>query len=130
MANEEINEEMLIPQLKIDLLLDSDDVNFQLIENLKTLEPFGYGNSKPTIAIKECIVVSKKTMGQEGKHMKLMLKGDGIELITSIMFNCDEDVEKINENDKLDIVGYPNVNVWNGTETLQFIINEWKFSDK
>lgn len=129
-ANENIDDAMLVPEVKVDLLLDTDTVDFKLVEELKQLEPFGYGNSKPTIAIKEAVVVRKNIMGKEGKHMKLSMKGGGIELLDVIMFNCEEDVEKINENDVLNILGYPNINVWNGNESLQFIAKEWKFQSR
>ncbi len=126
-ANENITEENLIRGIKIDLNMDSEMMNYQLIEDLKSLEPYGYGNSKPVIYLENLIVVKKYPMGKEKAHLKLMLKGSGVELITAVLFNCFDDVEKINENDSIDLIGYPNVNVWNGNETIQFMVKEWRY---
>ncbi len=50
---------MLIRDLKIDLLLSSDYVDKGLIDELDILKPFGYGNSKPLIALTNLIVIKK-----------------------------------------------------------------------
>ena len=128
-ANEEITEEMLIPEVNIDLAVDTDSVSFSLVNELDKLEPFGYGNPKPTIALKECVIVRKKTMGQEENHMRLTVKGEGVDLLTLIMFNCKDDIEQLNEDDMIDVIGYPNVNVWNGNESMQFMVKEWRKSE-
>ena len=57
-----------------------------------------------------------------------MCKGDGIDLITVLLFRCDEDVDNLQIDDVIDIVGNINVNSWNGNEQLQVIANEWKYS--
>jgi hypothetical protein len=66
-------------------------------------------------------------MGKDKIHMKLTVKGNGIELLSVVLFNCFEDTEKIKENDVIDVIGYPNLNVWNGNETVQFQVKEWRY---
>lgn len=127
-ANKEISEEQLLGELRIDAHLESDDINISLIDSLGRLEPFGYSNSKPLIALTDLVVFRKQVMGQDGNHMKLLLKGSGIDLLTATFFNCDEDIEKINENSVVDIAGYPDINTWNGMENVQFNVKEWKFA--
>ncbi len=127
-ANKKISDEQLQGELRIDALLESDDINISLIDSLTKLEPFGYGNSKPLIGLTELIVFKKQIMGQEKNHMKLLVKGNGIDLLTLTLFNCGEDIEKINENSVLDVVGYPDINTWNGIANIQFNVKEWKFA--
>lgn len=127
-ANESIAEEQLVSELEIDLLLDSGDIGVGLINNLVKLEPFGYGNTRPLIALRDLVVFKKKIMGKESNHMKLMVKGDGIDLLPLTMFSCYDDIEKISEESVIDVVGYPDINVWNGHESVQFNVREWKFS--
>jgi single-stranded-DNA-specific exonuclease len=127
-AKKEITKEMLVPTLNIDLHISSNDASFELINSLKRLEPFGYGNRKPVIGIKDLIIVKKQTMGKMQNHMKLICKGDGVDPITIVMFRCDEDVEMLKVDDKIDIVGNITVNSWNGNEDIQIIANEWKYS--
>jgi len=128
-ANKKITEKDLQRDIKIDLLVDTQDIDNELINNLKKLEPFGYGNPKPIICLKDLIVVRKNIMGQEKNHMKLTVKGNGVDLLTLVLFNCDEDTESIDENDSIDVIGYPDLNVWNGNENIQFMVKEWRFSN-
>jgi len=127
-ANKKIKKEQLVPKLHIDLLLESDDVSYSLVDKLNTLEPFGYGNTKPVIALSHLIVVKKNIMGKESNHMKLLVKGNGIDLLTLIMFGCNEDTENLKENDEIDVVGYPDINIWNGRQSIQFSVKEWRYS--
>ena len=127
-AESMITDDMLIKTLNIDLLLESESINRGLIEELDKLKPFGYGNSKQLIALVDLIVFKKNIMGKLGNHMKLVCKGDGIDLITLVFFNCNGDTEEIKINDHIDVVGDIGINSWNGNEEIQFLVKEWKFS--
>ncbi|MCD4756383.1 single-stranded-DNA-specific exonuclease RecJ [bacterium] len=127
-AEKEITEEMLIPTLNIDLFLSTDDLSFELVKILEQLEPFGYGNRKPILGIKELVVVNKQIMGKMQNHMKLLCKGDGVDMVTIIMFRCESDIKEIEVDNVIDVVGSVNVNSWNGSETIQLITKEWKNS--
>ncbi|MCD4811856.1 single-stranded-DNA-specific exonuclease RecJ [bacterium] len=127
-AEKEITKEMLIPTLNIDLFLSTDDLSFELVNILKQLEPFGYGNRKPIVGIKDMTVVEKQIMGKMQNHMKLICKGDGIDMVTVIMFGCEDDIAEIQINDVLDIVGSVSVNSWNGNDTIQIMAKEWRDS--
>ena len=128
-ANKKITEKDLQRDIKIDLLVDTEDIDNELINNLKKLEQFGYGNPKPIICLKELVVVRKNIMGQEKNHMRLTVKGNGVDLLTLVLFNCNEDTQDINENDSIDVIGYPDINVWNGNENIQFMVKEWRFTN-
>jgi len=127
-GEELIDEKMLIKDIHIDLLLGSESINRELIQQLDVLKPFGYGNSKPLLALTKLIVVKKQIMGKLGNHMKLLCKGEGIDLITLILFDCDTDTEEIKIDDVIDVVGGADINSWNGNEDIQFKVKEWRYS--
>lgn len=127
-AEDMITDDMLVKNLNIDLLVRSESINRELVNELDKLKPFGYGNSKPLIALVDLIVFKKNIMGKLGNHMKLVCKGDGIDLITLVFFNCNGDVEEIKINDHIDVVGDIGINSWNGNEEVQFLVKEWRFS--
>lgn len=127
-AEKEITKEMLTPVLNIDLHLSTNDISFKFLDILKQLEPFGYGNRKPVVGFNNLIIVKKQTLGKTENHLKLLCKGDGVELVTVLLFRCEEDVDELKEDDVIDIVGNVNVNSWNGREELQVIAKEWKYS--
>ena len=99
-----------------------------LLDDMKVLEPYGYGNPKPLICLTNLTIVKKYPMGKEQSHLKLMVKGNGVELLQLVLFNCFDDVQKLSENDEIDVIGYPNINIWNGNETIQFQVKEWRYS--
>ena len=127
-ADDRISEDMLEERdLKPDVLVSSDAIGVLLLDSLSKLEPFGYGNPKPIIALTDLVVFKKQVVGVGKNHMKLVVKGDGIDLLTLTLFNCEEDIAKISENSVIDVVGYPDINVWNGRESVEFNVREWKF---
>ena len=127
-AEEEITNEMLISKLKVDLLLESDQINKKLLDDLCLLEPFGYGNPRPTICLSNLVVYRKTVMGKEENHLKLVVKGNGIDMLTVVLFGAGEDKDEIEKDSIIDIVGYPDLNIWNGNENVQFNVKEWRFS--
>ncbi len=127
-ANEKITDDMLVSKLNIDLVLDTDSVDKVLIEDLGKLEPFGYGNPKPVLCLRNVVVFRKTVMGQEENHLKLLVKGSGYDLLTLVLFGSGEDKEEIEKDSVVDVVGYPDLNIWNGYENVQFIVKEWRFS--
>lgn len=129
-ANENIAPDALVRNIKIDLNLGTESINSEIVEELKKLEPYGYANPKPVIFLGGLVVVKKYPMGKDKSHLKLIVKGDGVELLDIVMFNCFDDIEKIHENDQIDVIGSPNVNIWNGNESIQFIAKEWRFTSK
>lgn len=127
-ANETLSEENLKRDIRVDLNLESDNIDRKLLESMKILEPYGYGNPKPLICLTNLIVVKKYPLGKEQIHLKLMVKGNGSELLQLVLFNCFDDVQILNEGDEIDVIGYPNLNIWNGNETIQFQVKEWRYS--
>jgi len=68
-------------------------------------------------------------MGKEENHLKLIVKGSGIDLLTLILFGAGEDKDEIEKDSIIDVVGYPDLNIWNGNESVQFNVKEWRFSE-
>jgi len=128
-AEEEITNEMLISKLKVDLLLESDQINKKLLDDLSLLEPFGYGNPRPTICLRNLVVYRKTVMGKDENHLKLVVKGNGIDMLTVVLFGAGEDKDEIEKDSIIDVVGYPDLNIWNGNENVQFNVKEWRFSE-
>lgn len=129
-ANENIDPDSLSPELNVDMEIDTSDMSEQFVEELSTLEPFGYGNRKPVLMLHDVVVFEKFVMGRGGNHMRLKLKGQGIGYGTAILFDCAEDIEKIQKDDRIDIVGSLGLNEWNGNVDVQFLVKEWRRADK
>jgi len=125
-ANEKITEEQLTPKLNIEILLDSQDITKELVNELSKLEPLGFGNPKPTICVRDLVIKEKRIIGKDNNHLKLIAKGNNDDYLTLLLFGCDDDVETLDEGDSIEVVGYPDINAWNGREDIQFNVKEWR----
>lgn len=106
----------------IDGILKQDDINIELIKDLKRLEPFGEGNKMPLFAYKGLRINSIRAL-TEGKHLKLTLRDDNI-IIDAIGFNMGHLANEYLIGDKVDIVGNLEVNTFNGMENVQINLKD------
>lgn len=106
----------MIPILKIDAAVNFSDLNFNLVNELSLLEPFGDSNREPVFGAKNIEIVNHKIVGS--KHLKMYLKQDKINLDT-IGFSMADKLGKIGTASALDIAFVPSINEWNGSRNLQ-----------
>ena len=62
--------EKIVPIIKIDAKINLDDINKEMVESLKELEPFGEANKMPIFLFKNLKIDSIRALS-EGKHLKL-----------------------------------------------------------
>lgn len=107
---------------KVDTTLDISEIDDKFFEDMSLLEPFGKGNPEPLFLVKDVIVERAKPVGVKENHLKLFLKKDGL-FFSSIGFFMVTDVLK--EQSKIDIVGLPKINVYNGVKSWDFILKDF-----
>ena len=112
---EKINE--IVPIIKIDAKINLSEVNKEMVESLKELEPFGEGNKMPIFAFKNLKIDSIRALS-EGKHLKLTLK-DNNTIVNAIGFNMGELAQDYRIGDKIDVVGTLEINSFNGMDSIQ-----------
>ncbi len=116
------------PVINIDCEITKKDLNKEIIEQIKLLEPFGEKNKQPLVVYKNLKIASIRALS-EGKHLKLMLKDEN-EVIDAIGFNLGELAEEYLIGDKIDIVGTIELNNFNGQERVQINIKDIMHSVK
>lgn len=125
-SNENIDEASLIQDAHIDLIAKVEDIDITLFEEIKQMQPFGYGNRKPNILIENAVIVDKQLLGQSGKHIKLKIKDNSFGIGEVILFNADEDINELKIDDIVSFLGTIDINEWNGNVSIQFLVKEWK----
>ncbi len=107
----------IMPVIQVDSKIDVRDINKEMVESLKQLEPFGEGNRMPVFVFKNLKIDSIRALS-EGKHLKLTLK-DNNTMISAIGFNLGHLAEEYRIADKIDVVGVLEINSFNGVDSLQ-----------
>lgn len=120
------NMEELEPEIVIDSVINSNDIEISMIDQIDLLEPFGEANSMPTIMYKNLKIVSIRSLS-EGKHLKLVLV-DGNIFIDAIGFNMGDLANKYQIEDKVDIVGNIGVNRFRDVENVQVTLKDIRTS--
>ena len=112
----------IVPEIKIDAKINLAEVNKEMVESLKELEPFGEGNKMPVFAFKNLKIDSIRALS-EGKHLKLTLK-DNNTIVSAIGFNMGQLAEDYRIGDKIDVVGTLEINSFNGMDSIQINIKD------
>lgn len=114
--------EEIVPILNIDAQVELDEINKDMVNSLKELEPYGEGNKMPIFAFKNLRIDSIRALS-EGKHLKLTLK-DKKNIVNAIGFNLGYLSSEYKIGDKIDVVGNLEINSFNGVDNLQINIKD------
>jgi single-stranded-DNA-specific exonuclease len=127
-AAERLKDADLRPTLNVDGEVNLRGVRPALVEELHSLQPFGYGNPPPCFVSKNLRVKSKQLVGREGNHLKLLLS-DGQQDWSAIAFKLGDWAARLQPMQPIDIVYNLEFNEWNGTRTVQLNIKDLHPSD-
>ena len=112
----------IIPILNLDAEIKLDDVNKEMVDSLKELEPFGEDNKMPIFAFRNLKIDSIRSLS-DGKHLKLSVK-DNKNIINAIGFNMGTLVDTYRIGDRVDIAGNLEINSFNGVDSIQINIKD------
>lgn len=63
-----------IPKEHVSGILDTDEIDLDILQLLESFEPFGEANLKPSFLLKNAEVVSVKLMGKEKSHSRIEVR--------------------------------------------------------
>lgn len=108
----------------IDLTVEVEDIDLDLILDLKKLAPFGYKNEKPLLQIAGLKPRYINYMGDNKQHVRFLSLGKSGRGIYCVFFKRAQDYEEIlqRSNELINVSGYADINVWNGDSKIQFVI--------
>ena len=110
----------------IDVPMPISYLSKKLTEQLKVLEPFGKGNSKPLFAQKNLRAVGIRVFGRNRNVAKMLLIDEnGIKMDAVYFGEADEFVDRIKNCESIAVTYYPEINRYQGRETLQIVIRNY-----
>lgn len=121
-----LTEQDLIPKIMIDVPMPISYLSKKLTEQLRVLEPFGKGNSKPLFAQKNLRAVGIRVLGRNRNVAKMLLIDEnGIKMDAVYFGEAQEFVDFVQAHDTISVTYYPEINVFQGRENLQVVIKNY-----
>ena len=127
LSNKELDYGDAHKEYDVDFIIDYEDLDSDMILEIAKLEKFwGTGLKEPLIMLKNVIIDRTKKFLMKGNTLKLMAKD-----IPCIKFRAPEGAfEELAPNEYtdsiVDIVGKPNLNVFNGQTNAQIFIEDYE----
>lgn len=112
----------ILPNIKIDLEIEPEQLNEGLISDISRLEPFGMGNPNPIFALSNATLRQKKLMGSNKSHLKLVIEDSANDTYDCVWWSKG-DISLV-AGDKLDIAFCPQLNTFNGITTIQLMLKD------
>jgi len=123
-----LSEEELIDKIYIDVALPFRYADEALMAQLKLLEPWGNGNSKPVFAQKNVQVLESRIVGKNHNVLKLRLRDEAGCVREAVYFDEVQSFAEFlsqNPGQPVSVLYYPSINEYLGSRTIELIITDW-----
>ncbi len=124
-----LTDEMLTPQLQIDVPLEIGEIDVDVLEAMELLRPFGMSFEKPVFLIENLSASSVRKIGAAKNHLKLELS-DGVDTLDVIGFGYGEIADQMSPGVKMSVTGDLQVNEWNGRKKPQMLLDDLQSNDR
>jgi single-stranded-DNA-specific exonuclease len=130
-VDDQIDDELLIPQISIDAQLDLHQITAQFYKILKQFAPTGPGNMRPVFMSENVFITNNsRKIGEDKTHLRLEVFQEGN---PDIKFNCigfglGNVLDELDEGMPFSIVYNIEENHWNGNTTLQLNLKDVKIN--
>lgn len=123
LANDQLTEDDFIPVTTVDGVFDLKDISLSSIEEMQLLSPYGMGNPKPKIMIKDASIAGMRKIGSEQNHIKVTIENEGCSL-DGVGFGLGHLYEHISPYSKLSVIGELSINEWNNIKKPQIFLQD------
>jgi single-stranded-DNA-specific exonuclease len=115
----------LRPHLDIDALVTLPELGGDTYQTTQLLAPFGMSNPVPLFLSRQVEILDRRTMGNDGEHLRLKLKQGGT-VWDGVGFRLGRHLSEVSP--RLDIVYNLEVDNWGGNERLRLNILDFETS--
>lgn len=119
----EANSELFAQNPIIDAEIDPAELTLDLASELEKLAPFGHQNQKPVLLMNAICPSSIAFLGESKQHLRFNGKGAVGGQFSCILFQKAQELGKdLQEDMVISLVGYADINTWNGSSKVQFVL--------
>jgi single-stranded-DNA-specific exonuclease len=123
-AKDQLGSKDLRQTFSADVEVPLSELNFEVVKHLTFLEPTGYGNPEAVFVSRDAKVKMARTVGSEGRHLKLTFEDERGASYDSIAFRMGHLKPELPPY--VDILYHLEVNEYNGRRTLQLNLKDIK----
>ena len=123
-AREQLQGKDLRHSLSADMEVTLPQLNMEVLEHLEYLEPTGYGNPSAVFASRDVRIKSFRTVGSEGKHLKMTLDDECGGFLDCIGFRMGSLHTSLPP--RVDVLYNIELNEYNGRKSLQLNLKDLK----
>jgi single-stranded-DNA-specific exonuclease len=117
---------------EIDLILGCESLTLQLAKEVEKLGPYGAGNHRPQVVLKNVSILKADLVGENKNHLRLIVADDNMislsKAIVAMLFNLDKQAKDLASNlkpgQKVSLMGDIKINKWFNSEKVQFIVED------
>lgn len=123
-----IAEELLIPQINIDQVINLDQIDTKFYNILSQMAPFGPQNMQP-VFIAENVIVEGNVQILKEEHLKFKVRcasSSQPSIYNAIAFGMKEKLDIINQGDSFQMIFTIEKNHFNGHTSLQLMVKDLK----
>lgn len=122
-AKASLNQEDLLPWLKIESMIDLTGIDLELVRELNKLAPCGPANPTPILGCKALQLVEYRNVGENGKHLKLKVSAANV-IREGIGFNLGSLNQELASTKEVDLAFSLEENNWNGSTQVQLNLKD------
>lgn len=127
LARAELTDEQLVPELLLECEMSLADVTEGLAKEMARLGPFGHGNRRPVMAIRDVeLALEPRRVGRSSDHLQLTLR-QGDRVVKGIGFGLGKPGaigERLAAGMRVDVAVEVVLNQWNGRTTTELEVRE------
>jgi single-stranded-DNA-specific exonuclease len=126
-ASEHLTEEALQPKLYLEFETRLSLLTLETLKELEQFEPFGKNNPVPYFGTRRVKVNGVPTqMGKEKNHLRMFVSDGTVKRCAIDWGAADKLITFRRPNMSLNIAFSPQINEWQGTRSVQLILEDWE----
>ena len=127
---DELKDKNITPEIEIDAELKPADLSWNLMLDVKKMEPFGQGNEEPVFLMEKMLVEDVRVVGNGNKHLKFLIRGsnNSPKIFEAIGFGLGEKFAALKKGDMVDVTFNLREDEWNGNKKIQLRIVDIKMN--
>ena len=116
---------VFIPIMNIDLKIPPNIVDFELINEIDKIKPFGIDNEQPVFLSENLGIVNCDIIGRDKTHIKLKLY-DGEKYHKAVFFGGSRYEKELSVGEKIDMVYTLSKNEYNGNKYVDLVVKDFR----